>query len=133
MVMAKKFQQVGTLKIGGYVLIEGFVCKIASIDKSKPGKHGTAKARIVAIDVFGDQKRNLLRSTGMDSEVPIIEKGNAQVVAIMGDTVQLLDDQSYETIDVKKPKDVQVTSGDIVEYIRYGEQGRIVRKKSSSA
>ena len=128
-VMEKRFDQIGSMKVGGYVLIDGFVCKIASVDKSKPGKHGTAKARIVAIDIFSDQKRNLLKSTGMDCEVPIIEKGNAQVVAVMGDTVQLIDDQSFETLDVKKPKDFAVVSGDTVEYVRYGEQVRAVRKK----
>lgn len=83
----KKFMQVGHLKEGNYVLIDGFVCQVKSSEKSKPGKHGAAKARITAIGVFDDSKRQLLKGTGDDNEVPIIIRGNAQIVAIMGSTL----------------------------------------------
>jgi len=32
--------EVGSLKVGGYMVIDDQPCKIVSITKSKPGKHG---------------------------------------------------------------------------------------------
>ena len=128
----KKFTNAGHLKPGSFVLIDGFVCQVRSTDKSKPGKHGSAKVRVVAFDVFSGQKRGLLKSTGMDVDVPIMLKGSAQVVAIMGDIIQIMDLASYETFDVKKPADIQgLASGIEVEYMRWGDQVKISRKKGS--
>lgn len=125
----KKFVSVGSLKVGGYVLIDNSVCQIKSYDKSKPGKHGSAKARIVAIDVFTGQKKNLLKPTSADAQVPILLKGSAQVVAVMGDIIQIMDMESYETRDVKKPEDLELEAGNEVEYIRWGDYFKITRKK----
>ena len=47
---------VGELRVGGYMIIDGEPCRIVDIAKSKPGKHGSAKARIVAIGIFDNQK-----------------------------------------------------------------------------
>ena len=41
----KKFDQAGSLKPGHLVLIDGEVCQVKSVEKSKPGKHGAAKAK----------------------------------------------------------------------------------------
>ena len=38
--------EIRTLKIGRYVAIEEDAYKILSMSKSKPGKHGSAKARM---------------------------------------------------------------------------------------
>ena len=128
--MEKKFTSVGSLKVGGYVLIDGGVSQIKSIEKSKPGKHEAKKARMVAVDVFSHQKKNLLKPVSADAEVPVIIKGSAQVVAAMGETLQIMDMQSYETMDIPAPKDVTgLKGGDEVEYMRYGEHVRVLRKK----
>ena len=128
----KRFQNMGTLKPGSYVLIEGEPCQVRGIEKSKPGKHGAAKARISAFGLFSDQKRNLLKATDYEAEVPIIEKGNAQAVAVMGNTVQIMDMADYKTYDVDKPKDVPgIAGGSEVEYIKWGDLVRITRKKGT--
>jgi len=75
-----------------------------------------------------------LKPTSAEAEVPIIEKGSAQVVAILGDVVQIMDLESYEMLDTKKPKDVAGIEGGKgieVEYIRYGKDVKIMRKKGS--
>ncbi len=126
----KKFEQISFLREGNYLLIDGFVCQIREIERSKPGKHGAAKARITGIGVFDDQKRTLMKSTGADHEVPIVNRGSAQVVAVMGDVIQIMDTASYETFDVPKPKDISgLTGGAEVEYLRYGSSIRVIRKK----
>lgn len=126
----KKFVKVGQLREGGFVLIDGSACQIRGFEKSKPGKHGAAKARITAFDVFTDQKKNLLKPTSDDQEVPIIERGNGQVVAVSKDIFHLMDTTTYETFETQVPKDVQgIRQGDEVEYLRYGPNVRVLRKK----
>ena len=128
----KRFDSVGALRPGNYVLIDGSVCQIKGIEKSKPGKHGAAKARITAFDVFSGSKKTLLKPTSADAEIPIILKGNAQVVAVMGDMLQIMDLNSYEMLNVKKPAEISgLASGTEVEYVRYGMQVKITSKKSS--
>ena len=53
----KEMAEVRELKVGRYVLIDEEPCKIQSISTSKPGKHGEAKARIEAVGIFDEQKR----------------------------------------------------------------------------
>ena len=51
-----KPSDLGSLKIGSYILLPvgdqptGEPCRISEYDTSKPGKHGAAKARILAPD-----------------------------------------------------------------------------------
>lgn len=126
----KKFGQAGQLKPGSFVLIDGRVCQVKSLEKSKPGKHGAAKARVTAMGVFDGTKRTLLKATDYAVEIPIIKKGNAQVVALMGDTAQIMDLETYKTFDVPTPKEITgLASGTEVEYQQYGEEAKIVRKK----
>lgn len=126
----KKFTKIGQLKVGSYVLIDDCVCQIKSYEKSKPGKHGSAKARITAADIFTGQKKGLLQPTSADAQVPIIKRSTAQVVAVMGDTVQIMDVENYETYDVARPKDITgLESGVGVEYVKYEANVKITRKK----
>jgi translation initiation factor 5A len=50
----------GSLKIGSYIVIDGEPCRIVSYDHSKPGKHGSAKARVAAMGVFDGSKHSLV-------------------------------------------------------------------------
>lgn len=126
----KKFTYIGGIKEGSFLLIDGFPCQVRAIEKSKPGKHGAAKARITAFDIFTGHKKTLLKPTDADAEVPIIEKGTAQVNAIMGDQIQIMDVQSYEIFTVPKPAEIQgLEAGTEVEYQKWGTQAKITRKK----
>lgn len=128
-----KFTHVGQLREGGYVMIDGFVCQIKTVEKSKPGKHGAAKARITATGLFDNQKRNLMAPVHADAEVPIVDRGNAQVVAVMGGQLQIMDVATYETHNVPKPTDLKdIASGDEVEYLRFGTNLKILRKRSTT-
>ncbi|HZX34602.1 MAG TPA: translation initiation factor IF-5A [archaeon] len=128
----KKFTNAGSLKPGSYVLIDGEVCHVKNVEKSKPGKHGAAKVRVTAMGIFKDTKKTLLKPTDADVEVPIILKGDAQVVAVMGDKVQIMDLQDYQTFEIEKPKDISGLSGGVeLEYIRWGDNIKVVRKKGA--
>ncbi|MEK6958006.1 MAG: translation initiation factor IF-5A [archaeon] len=128
----KKFQPSGTLKPGSYVLIDNEPCQVKDAEKSKPGKHGAAKIKVTAMGIFKDSKKSLMKPTDDDAEVPIIEKGRAQVVAVMGETVQIMDLQDYKSYDLPKPKDIQGLSGGVeVEYIKWGSNIRITSTKKA--
>lgn len=96
----KQLAEVRTLRVNRYMIIDEEPCKIMSITTSKPGKHGEAKARIEAIGIFDGQKRSVVHPVKHKIHVPIIDKRNAQVVAIMGENVQLMDMETYETFEM---------------------------------
>jgi len=96
----KELAEVRTLRVNRYMIIDEEPCKIMSISTSKPGKHGEAKARIEAIGVFDGQKRSVVHPVKHKVGVPIIDKRNAQIVALMGDNVQLMDLETYETFEM---------------------------------
>jgi len=99
----KELTEVRSLKVGRYMIVDEEPCKIMSISTSKPGKHGEAKARIEAIGVFDGQKRSVVHPVKHKVHVPIIDKRSAQIVALMGENVQLMDLETYETFEMKIP------------------------------
>ena len=105
--MSKTVAEVRTLKVNRYIIIDDEPCKIVEYSTSKPGKHGEAKARIVAIGVFDGRKRSIVHPVTHKVQVPIIDKRNAQVIAVMGNEVQLMDLETYETFNVQIPEDLQ--------------------------
>lgn len=48
--------QYGAIKKGGYCILKGNPCKVTDYSTAKPGKHGSAKATIVGIDIFTGKK-----------------------------------------------------------------------------
>ncbi len=124
---------VGSLKIGGYVLIDGEPCRIVEYEKSKPGKHGSAKARIVGISVFTGQKKNLISPVDAKTEVPMIDKRTGQLISISGDTVQVMDMESYQTFETPMPTDQELrgslSAGNEVEYWDVMGRKMITRRK----
>ena len=90
--------EIRTLKIGRYVAIDDDAYKILSMSKSKPGKHGSAKARIELEDIFTGQKRSHVGTVTDNIQVPMIEKGSAIITHIQGNEVHAMDNKTYETL-----------------------------------
>ncbi len=103
--MDKKVTNVGALKVGNYVIFNDIACRISSIDISRTGKHGHAKARISASGLVDGKKIIKIYPTGDKVEVPIIEKENAQVLSVQGDVANVMDLKSYESFDLKIPEE----------------------------
>jgi translation initiation factor 5A len=125
--------EVGSLKIGQYVLIDGEPCKIVEFEKSKPGKHGSAKARIVGISAFTGQKKNLISPVDGKAEVPLIDKRTGQVLSISGTLLQVMDMENYQTFETPMPDDEDLkklmAAGIEVEYWSVMGRNMIVRRK----
>lgn len=96
----KEQAEARTLKEGRYMLIDDEPCKIDSITKSKPGKHGAAKVRIEGKNIFTGAKRTFMGSVTDKIWVPSMDRRNAQILAVMGDQAQLMDGETFETFEL---------------------------------
>jgi len=125
----KQLAEVRTLRVNRYMIIDDEPCKIMSISTSKPGKHGEAKARIEAIGIFDNQKRSIVHPVKHKVGVPIIDKRNAQVVAIMGDNVQLMDLETYATFEMPIPEEYKskLEPGNEISYLEALGRRKITR------
>jgi translation initiation factor 5A len=115
----KQQTEIKTLKEGKFVIIDDEPCAIVSVQHSKPGKHGAAKARIDAIGLFDGQKRSIVNPVDAKVYVPIVERKSAQVLSISGDVAQLMDSADYNTFELKIPDELKdkVKQGEEVSYI----------------
>ncbi len=129
--MSKTFAEVGDLKVGSYVIIDGEPCRVVEITKAKTGKHGSAKAHVVAIGLFSGSKKTFVAPVDQRVEVPIIEKRNGQIIADMGDMLQVMDLETFETFEIPKPTEEdlvkKIAPGVEVEYWVILGQRKIVR------
>ena len=135
-----KPSDLGSLKIGSYILLPvgdqptGEPCRISEYDTSKPGKHGAAKARIVAVGVFDGQKRPHVGPVSMQVHVPVIDKRAGQIVSITGSNFQLMDSETFETFDadlVDEEIEGKLQQGQDIEYWNVMGRIKIMRIKSS--
>lgn len=102
----KIFASAKDLKEGKYLLIDDIPCRIVDVESSKSGKHGAAKMRITGIGIFDGQKKTLLTPGDADVEVPIIDRKNVQIMSVSGNTIQVMDSQSYEMYDLELSPDM---------------------------
>ncbi len=125
----------GSVKVGSYMMIDGEPCKIVEYDKSKPGKHGSAKARVVGMGLFDNVKRTMVSPVASNIEVPIIEKKSGQVLSLATNNVQIMDLQTYAVFDVPMPIDEEIKSklaaGMDIEYWEGMGKRKIMRTKGS--
>ena len=96
----KTLNEVRNLRPNGYMIIDDEPCKISSISKSKPGKHGEAKARIEAVGLFDGQKRTVVHPVKHKVGVPMIDKRQGQIITANGEMAQVMDLETYETFDM---------------------------------
>jgi translation initiation factor 5A len=127
--------QLGSLKEGSWVIIDGEPCQVLEVAHSKTGKHGSGKARLVAMSLFTDVKKTLMAPTDTNVEVPIIEKRTGQVLSILPSGVQLMDLETYEVFETPMPTDAnlagKIQPGSSLEYWRVQGRTKIMRVKES--
>jgi len=132
--------ELGSLKIGSYILLPvsdqptGEPCRITEYDTSKPGKHGSAKARIVAVGIYDGQKRPHVGPVSMQVHVPLIDKRAGQIISIVGSKIQVMDSETFETIDVDMidgELEGTLEQSKDIEYWNVMGRTKIMRMKSS--
>jgi len=111
-------KSVATLSKGNYVIIDGVASIVSDTSTSRPGKHGHAKVRLVAVGMIDGKKRELVMPGHDNIDVPIIEKKIAQVLSINNDNANVMDAETFETFDLKIPEELhgQVVEGSNILY-----------------
>ena len=132
--MSFKMAKVGELKNGNYAIINGEPSQIVQIQKSKPGKHGSAKFRCTAISLFDGRKQSFVSSTSANIQIPIVDKRSGQVLSVTPNSVQIMDLENYETMDISIPNDEEIASkleaGKDIEYWNIMDRFKIQRVKN---
>src|SRR3989344_6784196 len=103
--MAHKIISATEVRNGTTIYIDGEACTVRGFDVSKTGKHGHAKVRIEAIGILDGKKRVIARPGHERFEVPLINKRKAQVLSISQNIANVMDIESYETMDIRLPSD----------------------------
>jgi translation initiation factor 5A len=123
--MPREQTEVRDLDEGSYVMIDDVPCKINSYSTAKPGKHGSAKARIDAEGVFDGKKRSLSQPVDAKVWVPIINRKQGQVINVDGDEVQVMDLETYDNF-VMRANGEDLAADDEIEFLEYEQQRKIV-------
>ena len=124
--MAREQTEVRELQEGNYVMIEDVPSKITAYSTSKPGKHGSAKARVEGTGVFDSQKRNFTQPVDAKVWVPIVERKQGQVVSTADGEMQVMDLETYDTITMRIPGSEEISADEEIEYLEYEGQRKLV-------
>jgi translation initiation factor 5A len=131
--LSYKIAKVGDLKVGSYAMVDGEPSRIMSLQKSKSGKHGSAKYRCSAISLFDGSKRSFVSPVDASINIPIVEKNPAQIVSMGDSSLQLMDLETYEVFEVAMPDDkdivAKLAAGKEVEYWKIMGRYKIQRVK----
>lgn len=93
-----KLTHAGGLRAGSYVLIDGAQCIVKDTSTSRPGKHGHAKVRIKATDIFTGSTKEVVKPGHDNVEVPIILKKKGQILSITGNDIEIMDMETFENL-----------------------------------
>jgi len=127
--MVAKVINATEMRVGTFIMIDGTAHQAKKMDISKTGKHGHAKVRFEAMNIFTGKKKVGVIPGHDKFEVPMIDKRNAQVLSIHGSTASLMDSESFENLDLEIGEGVEgVVEGGNVEY--WDVEGEMLLKRA---
>jgi translation initiation factor 5A len=119
--------EIRTLKVGRYLCVDDEAYKILSISTSKPGKHGSAKARIECTNIFTGRKMSHVGSVTDSIQVPMIEKGSATVTHLEGNDVHAMDSKTYELMVLPMEEGLVIEPGKEIMWMEALDRYKIIR------
>lgn len=124
--------EIGKLDIGEYIVVNGDPCVITKKTSSSTKNTDPKKEKIYVEGLFDGQKRTMVKKLSEEVEVPEVERGNAQIVAIIRDNAQVMDLSSYETFELSIPLELrgELEEGDEIEYVESLDRRKMVRKRA---
>jgi translation initiation factor 5A len=116
--MVAKVIDATEMRVGTFLLLDGVAHQVKKMDISKTGKHGHAKVRFEATSAFTGKKKVMVIPGHDKFEVPMIIKREGQVLSVHEKTASLMDNETFENLDLEIPEDLQgsVNDGASVEY-----------------
>ena len=119
--------EIRTLKVGRFCVVEDEAYKILSISKSKPGKHGSAKARLELINIFSDKKISHVGTVTDSINVPMIEKGTAMVTHIEGNEVHAMNMRDHSMMILPMEAELNIEAGKEIMWLEALGRYKIIR------
>ena len=127
--MVKMQKEIRDIQKGSYLIMDDAPCEIIAYSTAKPGKHGSAKARIEGKGVFDNKKRSMSQPVDAKIWVPVIERRQGQVINLEGNNVaQVMDLNSYESFSLEIPSELNISGDSEIEYLEYETQRKVVVK-----
>ena len=127
-----KKAEIGNLDVGEYIVVNGDPCVITKKTSSSTKNTDPKKEKIYVEGLFDGQKRTMVKKLTEEVEVPEVERGNGQVVAIIRGNAQVMDLSSYDTFELAIPLELrgELEEGDEIEYVESLDRRKMVRKRS---
>lgn len=95
------------MRVNTFLIIDGVAHQVKKTDVSKTGKHGHAKVRFEALNVFTGKKKVMVVPGHDKFEVPMIDKRKGQVLSILDGVATIMDTESFENLEIKIPEDIE--------------------------
>ena len=119
--------EIRTLKVGRFCVVEDEAYKILAISTSKPGKHGSAKARLDLVSLFSTNKRNFSATVSDKIHVPMIEKGTAVVTHIEGEEVHAMNMRDHSMMILPMEEGMNIEPGKEIMWMEALDRFKIIR------
>ena len=119
--------EIRTLKVGRFCVVEDEAYKILAISTSKPGKHGSAKARLDLVSLFSTNKRNFSATVSDKIHVPMIEKGTAVVTHIEGEEVHAMNMRDHSMMILPMESEMSIEPGKEIMWMEALDRFKIIR------
>merc|ERR1712159_95917 len=105
--------EAGQIRKGGYIMIKGKACKVKDVSVSKTGKHGHAKCKFLATDIFSGATCEELCPSTHGIDVPVVKKTDWMIQGVQDETyVLLMDDAGEMREDLQFPNVTYKTDDD---------------------
>merc|ERR1712230_195658 len=105
--------EAGQIRAGGYIMIKGKPCKVKNVSVSKTGKHGHAKCKFAATDIFTGATCEELCPATHGIDVPFVTKKDWQIQGLQDETyVLLMDEEGEMREDLQLPTTMNFNTDD---------------------
>jgi len=95
-------EKVNNVKKGHVIMLDGYPCKVVEMSKSKPGKHGACKTRVVGMDIFTNKKHDeILRS---EAQVVVTDKVELLLLNVEEGQLSCLTEEGETRSDLNLPE-----------------------------
>ena len=119
--------EIRTLKVGRYCVVDDEAYKILSISKSKPGKHGSAKARLELVSLFSNKKISHVGTVTDSINVPMIEKGTAMDTHLEGAEVHAMNMRDHSMMILPLEEGLSIEAGKEIMWMEALGRYKIIR------
>lgn len=112
--------EAGQIRKNGYIMIKGKPCKVKDVSTSKTGKHGHAKCKFSASDIFTGASCEELCPSTHSIDVPVVNKTDWMIqglqddddtyVLLMNDDGEMREDLQLPSIMYKTDEDMKTTN-----------------------